>query len=166
MNLREGIPQLSIYEDEQKILRSILSKIHSESRAKALLLIDINGQLLVECGDTAGLDVTSFATLAASNIAATATMAKLVGENDFTLLFHQGKKDSIHISLIGEQVILAVIFGKQASLGLVRLRVRKAANQIETMIKRITQRTKEDDEANPNPLGEITEDDIDNLFSF
>lgn len=166
MNLKEGIPQLSIYEDEQRVLRSILSRIHAESRAKALLLIDMNGQLLVEWGDTACLDVTSFASLAASNIAATATMAKLVGENDFTLLFHQGKKDSIHISLIGEQVILAVIFGKQASLGLVRLRVRKAADQIEAMVKRITHRTKTDGDKNPNPLGEITEADIDGLFSF
>lgn len=165
MSLREGIGQLVVFEEEHRDLRGILARIQVESRAKSVLLIDANGQLVVEWGDTEGLDLTSFCTLAASNLAATASMARLVGEQDFTLLFHQGVKDSIHISLIG-QVILAVIFGHEASLGMVRLRVRKAAGEIEAVIERVLKRMRLEDRLDLNPLCEITEEDIDDLFSF
>lgn len=166
MSLREGIPQFVVYEEEHRDLGKILSRVYAESRAKAVLLIDVNGQLLNEWGDTAGLDLTSFCSLAASNIAATATMARLVGEKDFTILFHQGKTDSLHISLIGQKVILVVIFGNDASLGLVRLRVRKAAEQVEEVLRRILQRMKIEDRLDLNPLSEVTEQEIDKLFSF
>jgi predicted regulator of Ras-like GTPase activity (Roadblock/LC7/MglB family) len=164
--LRDGIPRFVVFDEEHRALRGILAHVHTESRAKAVLLIDANGQLMVEWGNTAGLDLLSFCSLAASNIAATATLAQLVGEKDFTLLFHQGKRDSLHISLIGGRVILAVIFGNEASLGLVRLRVRKAAAQIEAVLQRIMRRMALDDRIDVDPLCDITEEDIDELFSF
>ncbi len=166
MSLREGIPQLVVFEEEHRDLRRILARIHSDSRARAVLLLDVNGQLVAEWGDTSGLDVTSFCSLAASNIAATASMARLVGEKDFTILFHQGKRDSIHISLIGDRVILAVIFGVEASLGMVRLRVRRAGVEIEGVLRRILARMRLDDRLDVDPLCDITDQDIDELFRF
>ncbi len=166
MSLNEGIPQLIVYEEEHREVSRILARVHAESRGRAVLLLDVNGQLIAEWGNTAGLDVTAFCSLAASNIAATATMARLLGDNDFTILFHQGKEDSIHISLIGDRVILAVIFGKEASLGMVRLRVRRAAQEIEGVVERIIQRMSLQDRLDVDPLCEITEQDIDELFSF
>jgi predicted regulator of Ras-like GTPase activity (Roadblock/LC7/MglB family) len=166
VTLREGVARFVIFEEEHRELGEILSWVCAESRAKAVLLVDTAGQLMRESGNTAGLDMTSFCTLAASNIAATASMARLMGENDFTILFHQGKKDSLHISLIGHRVILVVIFGSEASLGLVRLRVRKAAEQIEAVVQRIVRRMGVEDRLDLDPLGEITEQDIDELFSL
>jgi predicted regulator of Ras-like GTPase activity (Roadblock/LC7/MglB family) len=166
VSLRDGIPRFVVFDEEHRELRRILLRIHTESRAKAALLIDANGQLMVECGNTAELDVTSFCSLAASNIAATASMARLVGEKDFTILFHQGKRDSLHISLIGGRLILAVIFGNEASLGLVRLRARKAAVHIEAVLDRIVRRMALEDRLDIDPLCDITEEDIDGLFSF
>ena len=166
MSLNEGIPQLIVYEEEHREVSRILARVHAESRGRAVLLLDVNGQLIAEWGNTAGLDVTAFCSLAASNIAATATMARLLGDNDFTILFHQGKEDSIHVSLIGDRVILAVIFGKEASLGMVRLRVRRAAQEIEGVVERIIQRMSLQDRLDVDPLCEITEQDIDELFSF
>ena len=37
-------------------------------------------------------------------------MAKLLGEEEFSIMFHQGKKDNIQLSLVGERTILAIIF--------------------------------------------------------
>jgi len=166
VSLREGVPQLVVFEEEHRDLRQILARIHSHSRARAVLLLDVNGQLVAKWGDTSGLDVTSFCSLAASNIAATASMARLVGEKDFTILFHQGKRDSIHISLIGDRVILAVIFGAEASLGMVRLRVRRAGAEIEAVLRRILSRMRLDDRLDVDPLCDITDQDIDELFRF
>lgn len=166
MSLLEGVGQLVVFEEEHGALRSVLARIHAETRARAVLLIDTNGQLVADVGDTADLDITAFSSLTASNIAATASMARLVGEKDFTILFHQGEKDSIHISLVGQRAILAVIFGKEASLGLVRLRVRKTAAEIDGVVKRILRRMTLRDRLDLNPFCEITDQDIDDLFSF
>ena len=166
MSLREGIPRFVVFEEEHRAFRSILKRVHEESKARSVLLVDTNGQLVAAWGDTAGLDVTSFASLAASNIAATATMARLVGEKDFTLLFHQGEKDSIHISLVGQRAILAVIFGKEASLSMVRLRVRKAAEEIGTVVEQAFCRMSLRDRLDLSPLCEVSDQDIDDLFSF
>ena len=166
MSLREGIPQLVVFDEEYQKFRQILRLVHTESRARCVLLLATNGQMIADWGDTSELDVDSFCSLTASNIAATACLAELVGEEDFTLLFHQGKEDSIHISLIGERVILVVIFGKEVPLGLVRLRVRKAGHIIQKVIDLVLNRMKLEDRLDLNPLCEITEKDIDDLFTF
>ena len=54
-------------------------------------------------------------------------MAKLLKENEFATQFHEGEKANIHIQLVGNRVILVVIFDSKSSLGLVRLRVRRRA---------------------------------------
>ena len=54
-------------------------------------------------------------------------LAKLLKENEFATQFHEGEKANIHIQLVGNRVILVVIFDSRSSLGLVRLRVKKAS---------------------------------------
>ncbi len=166
MRLREGVVQLAVYEEEHRALLVLLRRVRADARARSVLLIDANGQLVAAAGDTAGLDVTSFASLAASNLAATASMARLVGEDDFTILFHQGARDSIHISLVGERVLLAVIFGAEASLGMVRLRARRAAAELQVVLDRVYRRTELHGDRPVEPLQGLTEDDVDGLFSF
>ena len=81
----------------------------------------LNGMVLASSGETDRLDSTSLASLVAGEIAATGGLAKLIGEKDFSVLFHEGVKDNLHISLVAGRVILVVIFDKRSSLGLVRL---------------------------------------------
>lgn len=166
MRLREGVIQLAVFEEEHRVLVSLLRRVRTDTRARSVLLIDANGQLVAAAGDTAGLDVTSFASLAASNLAATASMARLVGEDDFTILFHQGARDSIHLSLVAERVLLAVIFGGEASLGMVRLRARRASAELQGVVDRIYRRTNLEQRLHLDPLCEITDEDVDGLFSF
>ena len=97
-----------------------------------VLLIDHAGNVVASCGrKKGGMDMTSLAALAAANFGATSQMAKLIGEDDFSLLFHKGKKDSIHFAKVGQEMILITIFGDEVSLGLVRLRVAELTSNIE-----------------------------------
>ena len=97
-----------------------------------VLLIDQAGNIVASCGkNSRDLDVTSLAALAAANFGATSQIAKLIGEDDFSLLFHKGKKDSIHFAKVGKDMILVTIFGDDVSLGLVRLRVAELSQSIE-----------------------------------
>lgn len=80
------------------------------------------------------LDSTAFAALAAGNYAAVDAMAKLVGETEFSLLFHKGKKLSIHFSKVTDDTLLISMFNKDISLGLVRLKVTEAIKEINEIL--------------------------------
>jgi len=98
--------------------------------------------------------------------AATDGLAKLIGEKEFSILFHEGRKDNIHISIVGKRLILVVIFDERSSLGLVRLRVRKASADIERVLNEMETKAQEIGSVETvSPFAEITDDDIDALFS-
>jgi predicted regulator of Ras-like GTPase activity (Roadblock/LC7/MglB family) len=158
---------LVMYEEEFNKIDNELQKLYIQTNAKVLFLVDKNGQLIATAGDTHDLDTTSLASLTAGNIAATGGIARLLGEREFTILFHEGEKDNIHISLIGTRVILVVIFDKRSSLGLVRLRVKKASETLVKMFDEITNKSekeKSESKLDESPFAEISDEDIDNLF--
>jgi len=160
-------PSLIMYDEEFQQVNSELSKLHQQTNAKVTFLVDKNGQLIASIGETKNLDTTSLASLTAGNIAATGGMAKLLGEKEFSILFHEGEKDNIHISLIGQRVILVVIFDQRSSLGLVRLRVKKSAEafaQIFDQLAKKTEAGKVTKSTSKSPFAEITEEDIEKLF--
>ncbi len=158
---------LVMYEEEFRRIDAELKKLHQQSNSKVVFLVDKNGQLIASTGDTHDLDTTSLASLTAGNIAATGGIARLLGEKEFTILFHEGEKDNIHISLIGQRIILVIIFDNRSSLGLVRLRVKKASEVLTEIFEEITQKVeKEKGEGKLEEalFAEISDEDIDNLF--
>lgn len=157
---------LVMYEEEYQRALTLLDKLIRESNSKVVFLVDKDGQLIAASGETANLDTTSLASLTAGNIAATGGLAKLIGEKEFSILFHEGEKDNIHISIVGGRVILVVIFDQRSSLGLVRLRVKKMSMQLATLFEELAHKSEQGAAAaTPSPFAEITDDDIDNLFN-
>ena len=134
--------------------------------------MDKNGQQIAAHGNIDNLDTTSLASLTAGNVAATDALAKLIGEKEFSVLFHEGERDNIHISIVGLRVILVVIFvifDERSSLGLVRLRVKKAAVDLNGVFDSIMQKVEAEKASSggsfESPFAEITDEDIDSLFS-
>lgn len=157
-------PNFVMYESEFHEIARVIDKLTQEANAKVVFLVDKNGQLIASSGETENLDTTSLASLTAGNIAATGGLAKLLGEKEFSILFHEGERDNLHISIIGGRVILVVIFDERSSLGLVRLRVKKAGEELGKIFDRLMQKA-EAEGGGGSPFAEITDDDIDNLFS-
>ena len=158
---------LVMYEEEFRKIDEELQKLHQQTNSMVVFLVDKNGQLIASAGETRDIDTTSLASLTAGNIAATGGIARLLGEKEFTILFHEGEKDNIHISLIGQRVILVVIFDKRSSLGLVRLRVKKASETLVTIFNEITSKSEQEKtlgRLDESPFAEISDEDIDNLF--
>ena len=81
----------------------------------------------------------------------------------FSIQFHEGERDNLHISVVGQRVILVVIFDKRSSLGLVRLRVKKASEDLTRSIQKLLNKMAAGVEQE-NVLKEITDDDIEKLF--
>ncbi|NOZ94899.1 MAG: roadblock/LC7 domain-containing protein [Acidobacteria bacterium] len=155
-----------MYEEEFNKISAVLNRLRVDASAKIVFLIDKNGQQIAAAGEIEYVDTTSLASLTAGNVAATDGLAKLIGEKEFSILFHEGKKDNIHISIVGQRLILVVIFDERSSLGLVRLRVRKAASELERILGEMEQKALEvGAEEAASPFAEITDEDIDALFS-
>lgn len=158
-----------MYEEEYQQIKDTLRRLQVDSNAKIVFLVDKNGQQIAAEGDMRNVDATSLASLTAGNVAATDGLAKLIGEKEFSILFHEGERDNIHISLVAQRVILVVIFDERSSLGLVRLRVKKASQELERTFE-VLLRKSEADRGNlanrfDSPFAEITDEDIDSLFS-
>jgi len=162
-------PDLVMFEEEYQQIKDTLQRLQVDSNSKICFLVDKNGQQIAVHGDMTGVDATSLASLTAGNVAATDGLAKLIGEKEFSILFHEGERDNIHISLVAQRVILVVIFDDRSSLGLVRLRVKKASAELERTFE-VLMRKSEAERGNlanrfDSPFAEITDEDIDSLFS-
>lgn len=155
-----------MYEEELHQINAVLDKLLRESNSKVIFLVDKNGQLISATGEIEHLDTTSLASLTAGNIAATGGLAKLIGEKEFSILFHEGEKDNLHISIVAQRVILVVIFDQRSSLGLVRLRVKKGSDDLARIFAALSRKSEELEKSgqSQSPFAEITDDDIDNLF--
>lgn len=157
------VSHMVMYDEESRRIEEICEKLNRDANARVVFVIDKNGQLIASAGQTEALDSTSMASLVAGEIAATGGLAKLMGEKEFSTLFHEGTRDNLHISLIADRVILVVIFDSRSSLGLVRLRVKKCAEALEKVLGDLAQKSQS--QGQQTPFSEITDEDIDKLFS-
>jgi predicted regulator of Ras-like GTPase activity (Roadblock/LC7/MglB family) len=122
----------------QSQLDAIDTAIHTHLMASGLdnvIFMDMAGNTIANHDNGENfIDSTAFAALAAGNFAAVDAMAKLVGESEFSLLFHKGEKSSIHFSKVNNDTLLIAMFKKDISLGLVRLKVAETIKEINTIL--------------------------------
>lgn len=157
---------LVMYDEDYRKLLAIIQRLAQDATAKGVFLVDTNGQMVADAGEMQGIDTTSLASLTAGNIAASSGLAKIIGEDEFPTHFHQGQRDNLFITLVANRIILVVVFDERSSLGLVRLRVKKAGTQVAQIFEDIRKKAEqEQNSAGGTPFSEITDDDIDNLFS-
>jgi predicted regulator of Ras-like GTPase activity (Roadblock/LC7/MglB family) len=156
-----------MYEEEYDQLKTVIGRLCTDANAKFVFLVDKNGQQIASHGDMVNLDTTSLASLTAGNVAATDGLAHLIGERGFPVLSHEGERDNIHISIVASRVILVVIFDERSSLGLVRLRVKRATSELTGIFDSIDSKIARERDMGvslDSPFAEITEEDIDALF--
>jgi predicted regulator of Ras-like GTPase activity (Roadblock/LC7/MglB family) len=157
--------QMVIFEEEQIAFTEVCERLSRDALAKAIFIVDRDGQLITATGETAGIDTTGLATLAAGSTAATGGLAQMLGEEEFPVHFHEGARCHLHVSLLGEIMILLVIFDERSSLGLVRLRVKRAHAAMEAVVDALIAKNETAGSKAMDIFGEITDDDIDSLFN-
>ncbi len=152
-----------MFPEEQQQIALVCQRLHRDANAKAVLLIGRDGQPIAEAGEVGEIDVTSLSSLTAGNVAATGGISKILREKDFTSQFHEGERTHVHITLVGGRAILVVLFDERSSLGLVRLRVKKASDEMAKAFDQVAKKAASNQ--GPSILSEITDADIDNLFN-
>src|SRR5437899_3993117 len=157
---------LVLHEEEYTKIREVIDRLRIECNAKVVFLVDKNGQQIAANGDLHAIDTTALASLAAGNVAATDSLARLIGEKEFSVLFHEGERDNLHISVVGGRVILVVIFDERSSLGLVRLRVKKGSAELATILEVMIKKSASPRKAAGGgpPFAGITDEDSHKLF--
>jgi predicted regulator of Ras-like GTPase activity (Roadblock/LC7/MglB family) len=153
-----------IREQRYHQIKAVLARLRLDSAARLVVLVDKDGQQIAVHGELGDLDTTSLASLAAGNVAATGGMAKLIGEREFPTLSHEGERESIHISVIG-RVLLLVVFDDRSSLGLVKLRARQISQELALAFSEIERESELGAADNSLPFSEITDEEIESLFS-
>lgn len=136
-----------IHEQDAARINQILARFLGEAGAAEVLLIDRSGQLLAMEGVARALDTVSISALAAAAFSSTSAMAQLLGETEFTVLFHEGVKQSIHVSTLDEDAILLAIFDERTTVGMVRLFAKEASRAVGTVLAQTR--------ARPKPAGEF-----------
>ena len=138
MSQRSG--SWSFQEEDARRIREVLDSFLAGSGARSALLVDRNGQLVLGVGQDPGFDSTSFASLAAADFSANDQLASMMGEQDFSSLFHQGERESMYLADVGKRVILVALFGEGATLGMIRIKARAAVRELSGIVAELFDR--------------------------
>ncbi len=132
MNLTEYAPgQDQLDKIEQILLTDLIA-----SGVHCVLLIDFAGNIIAQGDDgRSQIDVYSLAALSAANFGAVEAMAKIVGQEEFALLFHKGETGSLYFSKVNNELLIISVFGKEIILGLLRMKVADAILKIQQIWK-------------------------------
>ena len=160
-----GTANWSFTQDDFTSITESLKRFLGETKSLCALLVDRSGQLVTTVGEAPGLDTTTFASLTAADYSANDQLAKLVGEKDFTSLFHQGDKGSIYVADIARRLLLVIIFDSRTTVGLVRLRMKDEIEELTLLIDRVFSRGRDGAEPRAHLL-EGADDEIDKLFNW
>jgi predicted regulator of Ras-like GTPase activity (Roadblock/LC7/MglB family) len=161
-----GSSSWSFQERDFNRIDGLLQSFLFESNARCTLLVDRTGQLITSAGEKPEFDSTSFASLAAADFSANDQLASMIGEQEFSSLFHQGEKESMYLADVAKRVILVVLFDNRTTLGLVRIKVKGVVRELSEIFREMFDRSA--DEASTPRLEtafvDEAEDEIDRLF--
>ena len=162
-NLRER--RLVFYKDDVDKINEILKEFLSLSDSKCNLLIDKEGYMVTKCGNTDDFDIQAVAALVAGSYAATREMARLLGEDEFSVLFHQGLRDNIQLTLVGDRTILATVFDDRTTIGMVSLYAKEAAEKLQQIFGEIAKRHDDGSKGLGKEFSESAKTQLDTFFA-
>ena len=136
-----GAVSWTFTDDDAHAISGAVQRFLRETGARSALLVDRAGQLVATVGETPTFDAVAFASLTAADFSANDQLARLIGERDFTTLFHQGERESMYLADVARRVILVVLFDNRTTLGLVRLKLRGVVDTLALQFERVFERS-------------------------
>jgi predicted regulator of Ras-like GTPase activity (Roadblock/LC7/MglB family) len=142
-----------------------LHELRREGHAHYALIADITGQLIESEGQSGAINSEILAALAAGEIAATREIARLMDEAPgFRLLLHEGKRQSIYLSDVDEELLLAAIFDNDTPIGLVRLVTRMTVDRLRAVLADRSQHTVLSSTDMVENFGSLLHEELEQLF--
>ena len=138
MTSRENISSFSA--EDVHLLDELLTGFVGETQARCAALVDRSGRLLTAAGDTGAMDRVTFASLVAGDFAASDQLASLLGEQEFSSLYHQGEGRAMFLADVSGWAILAALFDGRTTLGMVRLKSKAMVPRFASLFAGIAER--------------------------
>ena len=138
--------RLVFYAADVDKINTVLLAFVKKANAHCCLVIDKEGHMVAKQGFLANLDSTALSALVAGSFASTREVAKLLGEKEFNVLFHQGPEYSIQVSLVGERTLQIAVFGSTVKPGMIQVLSKELAHQLEGVLEAAAQRKPDDNE--------------------
>jgi predicted regulator of Ras-like GTPase activity (Roadblock/LC7/MglB family) len=124
-------------------LNLILEQLTVKANLLLAVLINKDGRLLTYQGSLEKIDTVSMAALVAGNSASTLAIANLMGETEFSTMYHQGKDRHIFISVVDENTFLCLVFDDRTNIDRVKVFARQFDRQIKTALKQVYDKTED-----------------------
>ncbi len=159
--------RLVFYAEDIEAIDKVLAEFLRLSGAKCALLVDKEGHLVTKQGDVKSINMDTISALVAGSFAATKEMAKLLGEEHFSALFHQGERDNIQLSLVGDRTLLTILFDDRTTVGMVRLYANEACKKLCQIFQQAESKAAErgtDEVQLDSGYGSSAKDKLDDLF--
>ncbi len=116
----------------------VLQTLQANTAARCVLLLSAGGYPVQIAGQTNSLDIISISALVAANFMAAAELARLLGTGSiFKSSYHEGNDYNIYAYKITEELLLAVIFGREGKPGMVWFYTKQTATRLLPLLPEI-----------------------------
>lgn len=154
-----------IYNEEYVLIRNILKDLKENTGAEIIFITDSEGHCIASTGEMEDSRLNSISSLIAGSIAAVNSIAQMLNVEKFSTILTESAQKSLHISLINEKTMLIVMFDKNVNLGVVRLRVKNATEELEKIFVKINEKLQSSAMADTDsPFEGVSDEDIDEIF--
>ena len=158
--------RLVFYATDIDIINTALLAFVKKANAQAVLLIDQEGHMVARQGFSSTGDSSALAALVAGSFASTREVARILGEKEFRVLFHQGPGQSIHTTLIGDRTLQVAVFNSQIKPGMIQVLCKELAGQLAGLLEEAAKRAPSESETQALGQGfsEAMKDQLNSLF--
>jgi predicted regulator of Ras-like GTPase activity (Roadblock/LC7/MglB family) len=128
-----GIQYVFSEETSQGVEKHLAAYLKA-SRSRCVLLLAKSGHLISQAGFSGTFNVQSISALIGGIFSSTQALARLVGEEKFTVMFLEGRGWNVYFILVSDHFILANLFDKSTVVGMVRNAAVEAGARLEPLL--------------------------------
>lgn len=140
-------------------INSVLQDLVDKSESNAALLVEKSGQLISLYGEVDVRNTVALAALVGGAFASTKELGRLIGEEEFAMMYQQGRKSHIIIAALSTHDLLVVIFDDKTSIGLVKVMIKKAIDDLSGIVSKLRSQKEV-----PKSFKDLIESELDSLF--
>jgi predicted regulator of Ras-like GTPase activity (Roadblock/LC7/MglB family) len=132
-----------LFPEDIERLNAVLSQLVTKSNLLLAVVINKDGRLLTSQGSLDNVDTVSMAALVAGNSASTLAIANLMGEREFSTMYHQGKDKHIYIAAVDDNTFLALVFDDRTNIDRVKVFARQFDRQLKHTLFQVYNKTED-----------------------
>lgn len=155
---------LIIYKEDYEVIKTVLGRLVRNTKAEIAFITDIEGHCIAATGKQDESELNSISSLIAGSVAAVESIAQMLKTRRFSNILTESEDKNLYISDINRKIMLIVVFGRDSNLGLVRLRVKNARQELFKIFEQINRKIEKEMYEQESPFNSVSDEEIDEIF--